>query len=149
MKMVKTVYQCKQCDHMPFQTKYGLAKQVSVKHEKKGTQYKICKRRMVDYHISDHLDLYGLTNRYHCKDKSKVTGGECDKQYKQLLGIRRHLKQDHKGKMLKNAKVHILEDNEMRYESADKFKEDEKEKQLTGEEVNRIVMESGEVLVVE
>ena len=104
---------------------------------------------MADYHISNHLDSHGLTNRYHWKEKSKVTGGECNKQYKQLLGIRRHLKQDHKGKMLKNAKVHILEDNEMRYESADKFKEDEKEKQLTEEDVNRIVMESGEVLVVE
>ena len=93
--------------------------------------------------------MHGLTKRYHCKEKSKVTGSECDKQYKQLSGIRRHLKQDHKGKMLKNAKVYILEDNEMRYESADKFKEDEKEKQLTGEEVNRIVMESEEVLMVE
>ena len=104
---------------------------------------------MVHYHISDHLDSHGLTNRYHCKEKLKVTGGECDKQYKQLSGIRRHLKQEHKGKILTNAKVHVLKDSEMRYESSDKFKEDERQKQLTGEEVNRIVSESGEVLVVE
>ena len=144
---------------------------------------------MAHYHISDHLDLRGLTNRYHCREKLKVTGGEYKQllgirqhlkqehkgkmltnakvrgltnryhcreklkvtggEYKQLLGIRQHLKQEHKGKMLTNAKVHILTDSEMRYESSDKFKEDEREKQLTGKEVNRIVRESGEVLVVE
>ena len=51
--------------------------------------------------------------------------------------------------MLSNAKVHTLKDTEMRYKSSDKFKEDERKKQLTGEEVNRIVRESGEVIEIE
>ena len=87
-RTTKMLYQCKLCNHEPFQTKYGLARHISVKHEKRGTRCKICKRRMVHYHISNHLDSHGLTNRYHCKEKSKVIGGECDKQYKQLLGIK-------------------------------------------------------------
>ena len=51
--------------------------------------------------------------------------------------------------MLSNAKVHVLKDSRMKYESSDRFKEDEREKQLTGEEVNRIVRESGEVIAIE
>ena len=61
------------------------------------------------YHLDDHKDSHGLTDRYTCEEKIKKSGEVCLKGYKQKSGIDRHLNNAHGGKALKHAKVKIID----------------------------------------
>ena len=142
-------YKCKKCDHTPFQTKYGLAKHVSVKHKSQGAKCKICGKNMLHYHLPDHMDSHSLTDRYICKKKVKGRGVVCNKGYKQKSAIRRHLKNDHKGKALGSANVEIKDVNELEYEMKEDYVVNEEERELAADEVNKLVDVWGQEVYVQ
>ena len=142
-------YKCVKCDHTHFKMKYGLAKHVSVNHKSHGARCNICGKNMLHYHLPDHMDSHSLMDRYICKEKVKRSGSVCNKGYKQKFSIRQHLKNDHKGKPLMSANVEIKDVNELEYEMKEDYEVDEEERELTADEVNKLVDEWGQEVYLE
>ena len=149
LQPMKKKYRCIKCEHLPFLTKYGLAQHISIKHKHKGAQCQICGKNMSVYHLDDHKDSHCLTSRYICEEQIKKSGEMCLKGYKQKSGMDRHLKSAHGGKSLKNAKVKIVDRDELEYESKDNYQFVEKEKNIAAEDINQIVEDYGEEIMVE
>ena len=70
------------------------------------------------------------------------------KGYKQKSGIDRHLKSTHGGKSRRNAKVKIVDQDELEHESKDDYQFVEKEKNVAAEDINQIVEDYGEEIMV-
>ena len=149
LQPMKKKYRCIKCEHLPFLNKYRLAQHVSIKHKHKGAQCEICGKNMSVHHLDDHRDSHCLTNRDTREEKNKKSGEMCLKGYKQKSGMDRHLKSMHGGKSLKNAKVKIVDRDELEYESKDDYQFVEKEKNIAAEDINQIVEDFGEEIMVE
>ena len=149
LQPMKKKYRCIKCEHPPLLTKYRLAQHVSIKHKHKGVQCEICGKNMSVYHLDDHKDSHCLTNRYICEEKIKKSEEMCLKGYKQKSAMDRHLKSMHGGKSLKNAKVKIVDRDELEYESKDDYQFVEKEKNVAAEDIKQIVEDYGEEIMVE
>ena len=144
--MVKK-YKCQKCDHELFTTKYGLAQHIKVKYEEKGVKCDIWDKSMASHNLDGHMNIHAISYKFTCEEKLKKTGAKCERDFKQKLGIVRHLKEIHT-KSYAVAKVKVLEKSEMEFEMREDYELYHGEKSMEREPEEQMVDEYGEVVML-